>query len=352
MAERAEAAVGYDPWPVYRQMLRSRLFEEAVSELWEQGLISGEMHLSTGEEAIAAGVVMQLEEGDALALDHRPTSALLLRGIEPVLILRELLGRPDGLCRGMGGHMHLFSPEHLAASSGIVGASGPAAAGFALAGQHLRPGKVAVAFFGEGALNQGMLLESMNLAVAWQLPVLFVCKDNQWAITTQSPDVSGGTPAGRARGFGMPAAEGDGSDVHAVWQAVAVALERARGGEGPTLLHFHCNRPEQHMLGDPLLRIARRPVRELSQMAGPATRAILGRKGTSLRERTRNLGRFLSAIRRIGADASDEHSDPISQSRAALAGVDKERLLTLEQVVVEEVSGIVRKAIAPAEEAR
>ena len=148
-----------DSWLVYRQMLKSRLFEEAVAVLWEHGLISGEMHLGTGEEAIVAGVVLQLKDGDAMALDHRGTSALLMRGVDPYLLLREFLGQPDGLCKGMGGHMHLFAPELLAASSGIVGASGPAAAGFALASQYLRPGAVSVAFFGEGATNQGMLLE-------------------------------------------------------------------------------------------------------------------------------------------------------------------------------------------------
>lgn len=340
------ALTGYRPWPVYRQMLRSRLFEEAVSELWAEGRISGEMHLSTGEEAIAAGVVLQLEEGDALALDHRPTSPLVMRGIDPVLLLREFLGRPDGLCRGMGGHMHLFSPEHLAASSGIVGASGPAAVGFALAGQHLRPGKVAVAFFGEGALNQGMLLESMNLAVAWQLPVLFVCKDNRWAITTLSPEVSGGTPARRAQGFGMTAEEGDGSDIRAVWHLAGEALARARRGDGPTLLHLHCHRPEQHMLGDALLRVARRPVREMRQMAGPMTRAVLGRKGAPLQERARNVGRILGLIRQIGSDAAGERNDPLQRARAELAASDNAQLAKLEGEVVAEVSAIVQQAVA------
>lgn len=347
----AQAPAGYEPWPTYRQMLRSRLFEEAVSHLWQEGLISGEMHLSTGEEAIVAGIVLQLQAGDALALDHRATSPLLLRGVEPVLILRELLGRPDGLCSGMGGHMHLFSPEHLAASSGIVGASGPAANGFALANQQLRPGKLAVAFFGEGALNQGMLLESLNLAVVWKLPVLFVCKDNRWAITTLSPDVSGGTPVARAQGFGMPAVEADGSDVQAVWQVAAEAIARARGGDGPALLHLHCRRPEQHMLGDALLRVARRPVQELGQMAGPMTRALLGRQGTSLRERAHNVAHILSLVRQIGADAADESSDPLQKARAFLAEADEKRLDTLERGVVEEVSGIVHAALAPAEEA-
>ncbi|RKX74516.1 MAG: thiamine pyrophosphate-dependent dehydrogenase E1 component subunit alpha, partial [Spirochaetes bacterium] len=219
---------------MYALMLKSRLFEEAVSKLWYDGLISGEMHLGTGEEAIIAGVITHLKDGDAMALDHRPTAAMLMRGVDPVLILREMLGFPDGLCSGMGGHMHLFSREHLAASSGIVGAEGPTAAGFALAAQYLRPGSVAVAFFGDGAMNQGMLMESMNLASVWRLPLLFVCKDDGWAITTQSHRVTGGDLKERARGLGVPAFEVDGADASAVWEAALKAIESARSGEGPT----------------------------------------------------------------------------------------------------------------------
>ncbi len=173
-------------------MLKSRLFEETIAALWHEGLISGEMHLGTGQEAIVAGIVSQLRRGDALALDYRGTAALLMRGVDPVPVLRELLGWPDGLCRGWGGHMHLFAPEYLAASSGIVGAMGPTAAGFALAAQYLNPGAIAVAFFGEAAMNQGMLLESLNLASAWKLPALFVCKDDGWGITTRSERMTGG----------------------------------------------------------------------------------------------------------------------------------------------------------------
>lgn len=116
-----------DLWSLYGMMLKSRLFEEAVAQLWQAGRISGEMHLGTGEEGVIAGVMAHLQDGDALALDHRGSAALLMRGVDPVLILRELLGDPDGLCGGQGGHMHLFSKEHLAASSGIIGAGGPAA---------------------------------------------------------------------------------------------------------------------------------------------------------------------------------------------------------------------------------
>ena len=107
-----------DIWSLYAFMLKSRLFEGSIAKLWHDGFISGEMHLGTGEEAIVTGVVSQLREGDAMALDHRGTAALLIRGVDPILILHELLGHPEGLCGGMGGHMHLFSKQHLAASSG------------------------------------------------------------------------------------------------------------------------------------------------------------------------------------------------------------------------------------------
>lgn len=177
-----------DSRSLYAMMKKSRLFEEAIAQLWKAGLISGEMHLGTGEEAVLAGVIPHLRQGDAMAVDHRGTAAFLMRGIDPVLLLREMLGRPDGLCGGMGGHMHLFSKEHLSASSGIVGATGPAAVGFAMAVQTLHPGAISVAFFGEGAMNQGMLMESINLAAVWNLPVLFVCKDDGWAITTKPGD--------------------------------------------------------------------------------------------------------------------------------------------------------------------
>ena len=125
--------VEFDIWRLYREMLRSRLFEDAIMNLWEEGKISGEMHLGTGDEAIIAAVVSQLEEGDAMAVDHRGTPPFIMRGIDPVLLLLEFLGHSKGLCAGKGGHMHLFSKEHLIASSGIVGSSGPAATGFALA---------------------------------------------------------------------------------------------------------------------------------------------------------------------------------------------------------------------------
>lgn len=332
-----------DLWSLYRQMLRSRLFEEAVARLWQEGKISGEMHMGIGEEAIVVGVLDHLQEGDALALDHRGTPPLLMRGVDPVLLLRELLGRSDGLCAGMGGHMHLFSPPHLAASSGIVGASGPAVAGFALAAQRLRPEAVAVAFFGEGAMNQGMLLEALNLAAVWKLPALFVCKDNEWALATRSSSVIGGVLTDRARGFGLHAAEVDGSDVEAVWHAAKDALQRMRAGDGPSFLHAHCVHPEGHFLGDPLLRIARQPVRHMRQISGPLMRSITRREGASIRERTTGLGTILSLIRTTFQEKSSQQRDPVTRARKELQS-DAPRLEALETKVVQEIQEAVQAA--------
>jgi acetoin:2,6-dichlorophenolindophenol oxidoreductase subunit alpha len=334
-----------DLWLLYSVMLRSRLFEEAIAKLWHEGLISGEMHLGTGEEAIMAGVVAHLREHDAMALDHRGTAALLMRGVDPVLILRELLGYADGLCGGKGGHMHLFSKEYLAASSGIVGAEGPTAAGFGMAAQYLHPGAIAVAFFGEGAMNQGMLLESMNLASVWKLPVLFVCKDDGWAITTQSEKVTGGDLSERARGMGVPVMEVDGCDVSAVWEASHSALERARSGDGPTLLHARCVHFEGHFLGFQLIRMVRDPLREIPEITVPLTRSFLRPGGASLGERLAGvktvLGAALSTLRDPRRDSAN---DPVRRARTTLQ-VDSLRLQQLEDQVEEEIRGTVTSSL-------
>jgi len=336
-----------DLWFLYENMLRSRLFEEAVTQLWNDGRISGEMHLSIGEEAIVAGTVLQLENGDAMALDHRGTSPLVMRGVDMVLLLREFLGQPDGLCGGQGGHMHLFSKAHLAASSGIVGASGPTAAGFALAARHLRPGKIAVAFFGEGAMNQGMLLEAMNLAVVWKLPVVFVCKDSKWSITTVSATVTGGKLVKRAESFGMPAGEINGTDVETVWNAAQEALKRARTGKGPTFLLATCPHPEGHFLGDPLLRIARNPVKEMKKVAGPLMKSVTRVKGGPITKRTGGLGKVTALIGKTTREQFLDQKEPLKIARSKLKK-DKARLNQTEERIKEEVRKVVSEAVKSA----
>ena len=327
-------------------MLKSRLFEEAIAQLWHDGLISGEMHLGTGEEAVIAGVVSQLREGDSIALDHRGTAALFMRGVDPVLILREMLGYPDGLCSGKGGHMHLFSKEHLAASSGIVGAEGPAAAGFALAAQYSKSDAAAVAFFGEGAMNQGMLLESLNLTSAWKLPVLFVCKDDNWSITTESEKVTGGDLNARVNGFGIPVDEIDGCDVTAVWEASNSAIKRARSGQGPTFIHARCVHFEGHFLGFQLLRTIREPIKEMPKISVPLIRSLLKPGGASLTQRIAGLKDILEAVIKTLRDPRrDSDNDPVQRTRKTLL-TELGRLLELENLVKKEISSILETALS------
>jgi acetoin:2,6-dichlorophenolindophenol oxidoreductase subunit alpha len=334
-----------DPWSLYTLMLGSRMFEEAVTRLWNDGMISGEMHLGTGEEAVCAGVVTHLRDGDAMALDHRGTPPLLMRGVDGVALLRELLGRPGGLCGGRGGHMHLFSRAHLAASSGIVGAAGPAAVGFALAGQRLRPGSIAVAFFGEGALNQGMLMESLNLAAAWKLPVLFVCKDDGWSIATGSAKVTGGSPPERARGFGLPVVEADGLEVERVWESAGAAIAGIRAGGGPVFLHARCTHLEGHFLGFQLLRALRDPLKEMPAVAGPVVGSLLRPGGASVAQRLAGVREVMAALRDVLRDpARKPETDPLARARTLLAP-DAPRLESLEARIEAEVSAMVTSAL-------
>jgi pyruvate dehydrogenase E1 component alpha subunit len=332
-----------DLWSLYGLMFKSRVFEEAVRRIWKDGKISGEMHLGLGEEAIVAGIVPQLIDGDAMALDHRGTPPMLMRGVDPVGLLREFMGRPDGLCRGMGGHMHLFAPERLAASSGIVGAAGPAAAGFALAGQMLRPGTVSVAFFGDGAANAGMLMESMNLAAVWKLPVIFVCKDNGWAITTPAGTVVGGNLLARAQAFGMKAIEVDGAEVGAVWSAAGDALRHARAGDGPVFLWAHCVHLEGHFLGDGMLDTFRRPVFSFRKRIWPMAKGFFRGGGAPWAERIASLRQILGAVFTIQSQTAGR-GDPLLRTRPVLAAKDAVRLAELESAVRREIQISVAEA--------
>lgn len=333
-----------DLWSLYSLMYKSRTFEESVRQIWKDGFISGEMHLGMGEEAIVAGVVSQLIEGDAMALEHRGTPPLLMRGVDPLALLREFMGKPDGLCRGQGGHMHLFAPDKLAASSGIVGAAGPAAAGFALAGQMLRPDTVSVAFFGDGATSAGMLMESMNLAVVWKLPVVFVCKDNDWAITTPAETAVGGNLLARAKGFGMKAWEVDGSDVLAVASAAEEAVYHARRGNEPVFLWAHCVHLEGHFLGDGLLDMFRRPVYSFRKRMWPMVKGFFRKGGASWGERIASMRQIMGQVS-AAQDQTHRRRDPLVRARQTLVQKDARRLAKMESDIQREIRRVVAIAL-------
>lgn len=325
---------------LYGQMTRARAFELALARLWEEGLISGEMHLGTGEEAVVAGVVSHLDEMDAMALDHRSTPPLVVRGLPLVPLLLEMLGRPDGLCGGRGGHMHLFSAADLMASSGIVGASAPLAAGFALAATRLRKGHVAVAFFGDGAMNQGMVMEAMNLAAAWSLPVLFVSKANGWSITTRATEVTGGDLLERARGLGCRAMGVDGLDASLVYGVAGELLDGVRGGDGPALMLASCSRLHGHLLGDPLLRTADSPLGQGRELLGSVTRAALTGSGEGVAARTRGVVGMLGTMAKARGERG-QGADPLELARKRL---DKAQCAQLDRAAEEEVQAAVSEA--------
>ena len=324
---------------LYRQMCRMREVERAVAGLWHAGLVSGELHLGTGEEATIAGVLAHLEDGDALAVDYRSTPPLVARGVDVEAILLELLGDRRGLDAGRGGHMHLLSPEHLAAASGIVGAPAALVCGFGLAAQQAGAGHVAVAFFGDGAVNEGMVMESLNLAVVWRLPVVFVCKDNRWAVTTRSGSVTGGGLRRRARGFGLPVVNVDGREVVAVWRAAARAVDRARRGQGPTFVIARVERMDGHFLGDPLLRVAT-DVRELATEVTPLIRGLRLGVGAPTAVRLRSLARLTGTIG-TAALGRTHRRDPLTRVRRRLPPADAARI---ERAAGAEVEAALRSA--------
>lgn len=302
---------------LYLQMCRIRQVEEAIGRLWRAGSISGEMHLGMGEEAVAAGVIGHVEDGDALALDYRSTPPLVARGVPLEAILRELLGHEAGLNGGCAGHMHLMSREHLAAASGIVGAPAPLACGFGLAAQLGDAGRIAVAFFGDGAINAGMLMESLNLAAVWRLPIVFVCKDNRWAVTTRSRVMTGGGIERRVRGFGIPLTAVDGMDVLAVWRAARQAVQRARQSRGPTFLLARVDRLQGHFLGDKLLSIATHP-REMGAEMGMLLQSVRVARGAPTSARLRSVAGLSRTIATAGLDAVRPRRDPLKRARRRL----------------------------------
>ncbi len=326
---------------LYRSLRRIHAFEEAVRSLWNEGRISGEMHLCRGEEAVAAGVMAHHREGDAVSCDHRPHGQFVARGVPLVDVLAELLGDERGLCAGRGGHMHLFSQRHLIATTGIVGAPAPLGAGFALALLRLRPGAAAFAFGGDGAANQGLFLETLNLASAWRLPLLLVCKDNGWAVTTWSKDVSAGDPVARARAFGLVAEHVDGMDPLAVWHATDRLLAHVRAGRGPAYLHARCARLDGHFLGDRMVRAAR-DLHEGADMGRVVVQSATERRGGRARDRVRALLRMGRQVVRLKRGLG-RNNDPTRVPPGTL-GLDAGARRRIDDEVAAEIGAAVHAA--------
>lgn len=236
-----------DPVEWYRRMRRLRRFEMRAAELVGDGEIAGPVHEYIGEEAVAVGVCAALRADDVITSTHRGHGHILAKGGASDRMYAELLGRESGYNRGRGGSMHIadFSLG-IYGANGIVGAGAPMACGAAFTFKARGEDRVAVPFFGDGAMNQGVLLESLNLAVILRLPVVFACENNGFAITSSIDDMLGGDLVRRAEGFGLPARSVDGMDVRAVHAATVEAVGQARAGGGPTFLEFRTARYSVH----------------------------------------------------------------------------------------------------------
>ncbi len=238
----------------WRKMRMIRSFEEKLAELVNAGKLGGFLHLYVGEEAVAVGVCSHLGDRDWVASTHRGHGHCIAKGVRVRPMMAELFGRATGLCKGKGGSMHIADMEAgMLGANGIVGAGIPLATGAALTCRTLGTGGVAVAFFGDGASNQGQFHESLNMAANWKLPAVYVVENNGWGEFTPTEFVVPiANIADRAASYGMAADIADGMDFFDVWTKAAVAVERARAGHGPTLLECKTHRYMGHYVGDPM----------------------------------------------------------------------------------------------------
>jgi len=249
---------------MYKKMLEIRNFEQSVYYLFLEGLIPGTIHLYTGQEAVAVGVCSSLRKEDFIVSTHRPHGHYIAKGGQINRLMAELLGKKTGCCKGKGGSMHIcdFSAG-MPPAIAIVGANVPIAAGMALAFKMKGTDQVAACFFGDGAVNQGMWHEGVNIAAVWRLPVIFVCENNLYAASTHVTKVMlVKNIADRACAYGIPSVIVDGNDVLAVYKEVSKAVERARKGEGPTLIECLTYRHGGHSRGDPATYRPKKEVEE------------------------------------------------------------------------------------------
>jgi acetoin:2,6-dichlorophenolindophenol oxidoreductase subunit alpha len=235
----------------YRQMATIREFEERIHLLNEQGVLPGFIHLSAGQEASAVGICAHLGDDDWIASTHRGHGHCLAKGCDVVGMMDEIYAKSTGLCRGKGGSMHIADlNKGMLGANGIVGAGVPLIAGAALKARVLGTNGVGVAFFGDGAYNEGATLETMNLARVWNLPMIFALENNGYGEATPAEWAIGGDVLARAEGFGIPAREVDGHDFFAMYEAAREVIANARAGQGPQFLHIRLSRYYGHFEGD------------------------------------------------------------------------------------------------------
>ena len=310
---------------MYRMLVTIRRFEETIRDLFFQGQIPGFVHVSIGEEAVPTGVCAALTKQDYITTTHRGHGHMLAKGGALKPMMAELLGKCTGYCKGKGGSMHIVSYDlGILGANGIVGGGIPIATGAALASSFRGNDAVAVAFFGDGASNEGTFHESLNLAGLWKLPVIYVCQNNCYAeFTRTSESTAVKDIAIRACGYDMPGVIVDGNDVLAVYETTRAAVARARQGEGPTLIEAKTYRWEGHVVGEQAFVGEYRPADEIESAMQQCPIVLFGRKlvATGFIDEP-ELTRIATEVQReIDAAVAFAQSSPLPEPEEALADV-------------------------------
>lgn len=298
----------------YEQMLLIRRFEEKAGQLYGLGLIGGFCHLYIGQEAVAVGLQSALEEGkDSVITGYRDHGHMLAYGIDPKVIMAELTGRGAGISKGKGGSMHMFSTDHkFYGGHGIVGAQVPLGAGLAFAHQYRADGGLCMAYFGDGAANQGQVYEAFNMAALWNLPVIFVVENNGYAMGTAVTRGSAETEFHRrGTAFRIPGMKVNGMDVLEVRAAAEVAVAHVRAGKGPVLMELHTYRYRGHSMSDPAKYRTREEVQEMREKHDPidAARAELLQRGVA-EDRIKEIEKQIRSVVNEAADFAENSPEP------------------------------------------
>jgi pyruvate dehydrogenase E1 component alpha subunit len=299
---------------LYEQMLLIRRFEEKAGQLYGLGLIGGFCHLYIGQEAVAVGLQSALAEGkDSVITGYRDHGHMLAYGIDPKIIMAELTGRQAGISKGKGGSMHMFSTEHaFYGGHGIVGAQVPLGAGLAFAHKYREDGGVCLAYFGDGAANQGQVYETFNMAALWQLPIIFVIENNGYAMGTSTVRSSAETEFHRrGTAFRIPGMDVDGMNVLAVRGAIEVALDHVRIGGGPVLMELNTYRYRGHSMSDPAKYRTREEVQEMREKHDPieAAKAELLKRGVD-EDTLKELEKTIRSQVNEAADFAESSPEP------------------------------------------
>lgn len=268
---------------LYRTMFLIRRFEQRALELYSQAKIHGTIHVALGQEATCAGAIAALETHDYVTSTHRGHGHALAKGADPAAMYAELFGREAGSCKGRGGSMHIADVSvGMLGANGIVAGSAPMAVGAALSGRLQNTNNVVACFFGDAGANQGAFHEAVNMAAIWELPVLFICENNQYGVSTRIQDVmSVDNVADRAQAYGIPGVTLDGQDVELVYAKSLEMVERARNGEGPCIIECKTYRFEGHNFGDPQVYRTKEEVAQWKEQRDPVVlyRETLAERG-------------------------------------------------------------------------